>query len=208
MTEHPHDYIIVGAGTAGCILANRLTASGKHRVLLLEAGGKDSSIWVRIPAGISRLLAMPEYIWPNPTTPTRDFGDRSIPLIQGKGLGGSSSINGMMYVRGQREDYDGWEADATCSASCSASCVPNSPRHWYGWKRLNTGAISNLPRHWRGWERSKTGAIRASLGPLCWPHSFRRSGRIPMRPWHSGIQPLFPPIETLKSSAAFGPSSG
>ncbi len=108
-TEH-HDYIVVGAGAAGCIVANRLTASGRHRVLLLEAGSRDKSPWIRIPAGISRLLAMPEYIWPNPTTPTAEFAGRSIPLIQGKGLGGGTSINGMMYVRGQSQDYDAWEA--------------------------------------------------------------------------------------------------
>ena len=108
MTTATHDYIIVGAGAAGCIVANRLTASGKHRVLLLEAGPRDSNPWVRVPAGISRLLAMPQYLWPNPTTPTPEFGGRSIPLIQGKMLGGSTSVNGMMYVRGQAEDYDHW----------------------------------------------------------------------------------------------------
>jgi choline dehydrogenase len=108
MSNTSHDYIIVGAGTAGCIVANRLTASGRHRVLLLEAGGRDSDPWVRVPAGISRLLAKVEYLWPNPTTPTPEFGGRSIPLIQGKVLGGSSSINGMMYVRGQSQDYDHW----------------------------------------------------------------------------------------------------
>jgi choline dehydrogenase len=105
-----HDYIVVGAGAAGCIVANRLTASGAHHVLLLEAGGRDDNPWIRIPAGISRLLGNPAYTWPNHTAPTADFGDRSIPLIQGKGLGGSTSINGMMYVRGQSQDYDGWEA--------------------------------------------------------------------------------------------------
>ncbi len=110
MSTAAFDYVIVGAGAAGCILANRLTASGRHRVLLLEAGGPDKSPWIRIPAGISRLLAMPEYLWPNPTTPTPEFAGRSIPLIQGKGLGGGTSINGMMYVRGQSEDYDAWEA--------------------------------------------------------------------------------------------------
>jgi choline dehydrogenase len=108
MTAASHDYIIVGAGAAGCIVANRLTASGKHRVLLLEAGGRDNNPWVRVPAGISRLLAKVEYLWPNPTTPTAEFGGRSIPLIQGKVLGGSTSINGMMYVRGQSQDYDHW----------------------------------------------------------------------------------------------------
>jgi len=108
MTTASHDYIIVGAGAAGCIVANRLTASGRHRVLLLEAGGRDDDPWVKIPAGISRLLAKPEYLWPNPTTPTGDFGGRSIPLIQGKLLGGGTSVNGMMYVRGQSGDYDHW----------------------------------------------------------------------------------------------------
>jgi choline dehydrogenase len=103
------DYIIVGAGTAGCIVANRITASGRHRVLLLEAGGGDDDPWIRVPAGISRMLAKAAYLWPNPTTPTPEFGGRSIPLLQGKGLGGSSSINGMMYVRGQRQDYDHWD---------------------------------------------------------------------------------------------------
>jgi len=110
MSTASHDYIIVGAGTAGCIVANRLTASGRHRVLLLEAGGQDDDFWIKVPAGISRLLAKPAYLWLNPTTPTAEFGGRSIPLIQGKLIGGSSSINGMMYVRGQSQDYDSWEA--------------------------------------------------------------------------------------------------
>jgi choline dehydrogenase len=108
MSAQSFDYIIVGAGAAGCIVANRLTASGKHTALLLEAGGQDSGPWFRIPAGISRLLAKPEYLWPNPTTPTPAFGGRSIHLVQGKVLGGSTAINGMMYVRGQSRDYDHW----------------------------------------------------------------------------------------------------
>ena len=108
MSNKPFDYIIVGAGTAGCIVANRLSASGKHAILLLEAGGKDRNPWIAIPAGLSRLLAIPRLLWKNDTLATPEFGGRSIPLIQGKLLGGSSSINGMIYVRGQKEDYDNW----------------------------------------------------------------------------------------------------
>ncbi len=123
MDQQTHDYIVVGAGAAGCIVANRLTASGRHKVLLLEAGGPDNNPWVRVPAGISRLLAMPHVIWPNPTTPTPEFGGRSIPLIQGKMLGGSTSLNGMMYVRGQAEDYDQW-AEAGCKGWSWSDVLP------------------------------------------------------------------------------------
>ena len=103
-----YDFIIVGAGSAGCVLANRLSACGRFRVLLLEAGGEDKSPWIKIPAGAARVLKDAAYTWRNPTTPTAAFANRSLALLQGKTLGGSSSVNGMMYVRGQREDYDHW----------------------------------------------------------------------------------------------------
>jgi choline dehydrogenase len=103
-----YDYIIVGAGSAGCVLANRLTASGKHRVLLLEAGGKDTYPWIHIPVGYGKTFTNPRVNWlyrcePNPATANR-------PILQprGKVLGGSSSINGLIYIRGQKEDYDLW----------------------------------------------------------------------------------------------------
>ncbi|MBS7707071.1 GMC family oxidoreductase [Chelatococcus asaccharovorans] len=102
------DYIIVGGGTAGCVLANRLTASGQHSVLLLEAGREARSPWVPIPAGFSRLLTNPTYNWRFQTEPEEATGNRVIAVPRGKGLGGSTLINGMIYVRGQPQDYDGW----------------------------------------------------------------------------------------------------
>lgn len=104
------DYVIVGGGTAGCVLADRLTASGKYRVLLLEAGGEPTSMWIPIPAGFSKLLTNKKYNWLFKTTPEKNTKDRVISVPRGKGLGGSSLINGMIYVRGQPNDYNAWAA--------------------------------------------------------------------------------------------------
>lgn len=103
------DYIIVGGGTAGCILANRLTESGKHKVLMLEAGGEAKSMWVNIPAGFTKLLTNPKFNWCFQTEPEPNTKGRVISVPRGKGLGGSTLINGMIYARGQPEDYDRWE---------------------------------------------------------------------------------------------------
>lgn len=102
------DYIIVGGGNAGCVLANRLTASGKHRVLLIEAGEDGQSRWVDIPAGFSKLLTNPRHNWRLTSEPEEATMNRVISIPKGKGLGGSTLINGMIYVRGQPQDFDGW----------------------------------------------------------------------------------------------------
>jgi choline dehydrogenase len=102
------DYIIVGAGSAGCVLANRLTESGRHRVLLLEAGGPDLNPWIHIPLGYGKLFNDPTVNWLYETTPQPGLNGRRIRQPRGKVLGGSSSINGLVYVRGQREDFDHW----------------------------------------------------------------------------------------------------
>jgi choline dehydrogenase len=105
-----YDYIIVGAGTAGCVLANRLTASGAHRVLLLEAGGSDRSIWIQVPVGYARTFHDPRYNWMYEAEPDPALDNRRAHWPRGKVLGGSGSINAMVYVRGQPGDFDDWAA--------------------------------------------------------------------------------------------------
>jgi len=102
------DYIVVGAGSAGCVLANRLTASSRHRVLLLEAGGRDSNIWIHIPLGYGKLFNDARVNWLYSTEPEPDMNNRTLIQPRGKVLGGSSSINGLLYIRGQAEDFDHW----------------------------------------------------------------------------------------------------
>ena len=102
------DYIIVGAGSAGCVLANRLTASGRHRVLLLEAGGEDSDFWIHVPLGYGKHFTDPNVNWLYQSEPETECHGRTIIQPRGKVLGGSSSINGLLYVRGQVEDFSRW----------------------------------------------------------------------------------------------------
>ena len=104
------DYIIVGAGTAGCVLANRLSADPGTSVLLLEAGGKDDYFWIDIPVGYLYTIGNPRTDWCYRTEPDPGLNGRTIGYARGKVLGGCSSINAMIYMRGQKADYDHWAA--------------------------------------------------------------------------------------------------
>jgi choline dehydrogenase len=108
MSADAYDYVIVGAGTAGCLLANRLSADRDVTVLLIEAGGKDDWIWIRIPVGYLFCINNPRTDWCFKTEPDPGLNGRSIIYARGKVLGGCSSINAMIYMRGQAADYDGW----------------------------------------------------------------------------------------------------
>jgi choline dehydrogenase len=107
--KYKYDFLIVGAGSAGCVLANRLSESGKYNILLLEAGGKDTNPWIHIPLGYGKHFSNPKVNWLYTSEQSDSSGNRKIAQPRGKVMGGSSSINGLVYIRGQREDYDEWD---------------------------------------------------------------------------------------------------
>ncbi|MBB4105514.1 GMC family oxidoreductase [Allorhizobium borbori] len=119
----PYDFIVIGAGSAGSVLAARLSENGRHRVLLLEAGPADASPWIHLPLGYSRLYTDPRYNWMYESEPEKGMNGRNTYQPRGKVLGGSSSINGMMYVRGNRLDFDDW-AKAGCTGWSYADVLP------------------------------------------------------------------------------------
>jgi len=104
------DYVIVGAGSAGCVLADRLSRGGRHRVLVLEAGGSDLNFWIRVPIGYGKIFYDARVNWKYVTEPVESLGGRQSYWPRGKVLGGSSSINAMVHARGHRSDFDDWEA--------------------------------------------------------------------------------------------------
>jgi choline dehydrogenase len=110
VSDGSFDYVIVGAGSAGCVLADRLSADGQRSVLLLEYGGSDRSIFIQMPSALSIPMNMPKYNWFYHTEPEPHLGGRKMHTPRGKVLGGSSSINGLVYIRGNPQDFEGWNA--------------------------------------------------------------------------------------------------
>ena len=157
MIESRHDIVIVGAGSAGCVLANRLSADGTLRVLLLEAGGADRNPFIHMPAGIARLVDDPDIDWRYHTEPEPHLDGRRLYWPRGRVLGGSSSINAMCYTRGQPADYDDWAARGNPGWD-SASVLPYFLR---------------MEDHWRGasaWHGAG-GPLAVSRGSACNPLS-------------------------------------
>lgn len=152
-----YDVIIVGAGSAGCVLANRLSADSSRKVLLMEAGPSGASRWIRMPAGLIKTFTDPSVTWCDYTESEVGLNGRKIYLPHGRVLGGSSSINGMAYVRGQRHDYDGWRDQG-------------NP----GWGYDDVLPLFRRSEHWEGKEdqyRSKRGELGVSLPDVRYPAS-------------------------------------
>jgi choline dehydrogenase len=148
-TPETFDYVIVGAGTAGCLLANRLSADPSVSVLLLEAGGRDDYLWIHIPVGYLYCIGNPRTDWMFNTEADPGLGGRAIRYPRGRVLGGCSSINGMIYMRGQRADYDGWAALGNPGWSWD-EVLPWFRAH-EDYHRLDGGATDALHGHGGEW---------------------------------------------------------
>jgi len=141
------DFIVVGAGSAGCAAASRLSEDGKYSVALLEAGGRDINPWIHIPVGYFKTMGNPKTDWRYQTQPDPGLNGRSIPWPRGRVLGGSSSINGLLYVRGQAEDFDHWRQ------------LGNT-----GWGWDDVLPLFKKAENWKG---DETNEFRGHDGPLC-----------------------------------------
>ena len=143
----PYDYVIVGAGTAGCLLANRLSARPDLRVLLIEAGGPDDYHWIHIPVGYLYCIGNPRTDWMFRTEADAGLNGRELLYPRGKVLGGCSSINGMIYMRGQSRDYDAWAAATGDDTWRWDACLPYFKRHEDHWRGAD--ALHGSGKEWR-----------------------------------------------------------
>jgi choline dehydrogenase len=165
------DYIVTGAGSAGCAVAARLSESGRHTVLLLEAGPPDRNRWIHIPMGFSRLFADPSVNWMYESEPEPQLGNRSLYQPRGKVLGGTSSINGMVYMRGNAADYDewrqrgctGWDYDSVLPFFRKAENQERGPSEYHGAGGPLT--VSDQPRRYELADAVVAGAIESGLPP-------------------------------------------
>ena len=128
-----YDYVIVGAGAAGCVLANRLSEDRDVRVLLIEAGGTDQRFLIRMPLGFLRAFRDPSLTWGYVSEPEPHLGGRTLMIPRGRVLGGSSSINGMFFMRGHSRDFDGWR-DAGCDGWGYADVLPYFKKLESSWR--------------------------------------------------------------------------
>jgi len=177
-TQQSYDFIIVGAGSAGCVLANRLSANGRHSVLLLEAGPEDRSPWIHLPIGYGKTMFHPVLNWGFRTEPEATMNLRQIYWPAGRCLGGSSSINGLLYIRGKSTDYDAWAAQGNAGWSWN-EVLPyfiRSERNSRGASALHGGSgeltISDI-----GEKHELMEAIIAAAGTLGIPYNDDFNGK-------------------------------
>lgn len=148
--ENVFDYIVIGAGTAGCLLANRLSADPANRVLLIEAGGPDNYHWIHIPVGYLYCINNPRTDWRFRTEADKGLNGRSLIYPRGKTLGGCSSINGMLYLRGQARDYDHWAELTGDDAWRWDNCLPDFIKHENHYRLDDDGDGDNEHRRYHG----------------------------------------------------------